>query len=113
MEKTIHLRIKRQDAPGAAPYWEAFQMPYSPGHNVVSALIYLREHPINAEGKKVPPVVWECNCMEEVCGACSMRVNGRPMQACSTLVDTLSQPIRLRQQTRSSRSIRVGRCRGP
>ena len=35
------------------------------------------------------PVVWECNCLEEVCGACTMLINGRVRQACTALVDQL------------------------
>ena len=33
------------------------------------------------------------NCLEEVCGARSMVINGKPMQSCSALVDKLEQPI--------------------
>jgi succinate dehydrogenase / fumarate reductase iron-sulfur subunit len=40
-------------------------------------------------GKKTTPVAWECNCLEEVCGACTMVINGRVRQACSSLVDKL------------------------
>ena len=35
------------------------------------------------------------NCLEEVCGACSMVINGRAEQSCSAIVDQLEQPIRL------------------
>ena len=35
------------------------------------------------------------NCLEEVCGACSMVINGRARQSCSAIVDQLEQPIRL------------------
>ena len=93
MPEEVHFKIKRQDGPEAAPYWEEFKMPYAPGHNVVSALMYLRENPINTRGESVNPVVWESNCMEEVCGACSMIVNGVPRQACAALIDQLEQPI--------------------
>jgi succinate dehydrogenase / fumarate reductase iron-sulfur subunit len=93
MAKEIHFKIKRQDGPNAPAYWDEFRMPHAPGHNVVSALMYLREHPVNIRGEKVQPVVWESNCMEEVCGACSMLINGVPRQACSALVDQLEQPI--------------------
>ena len=41
------------------------------------------------EGKQTTPVAWDCNCLEEVCGACTMLVNGRTRQACSTLVDRI------------------------
>jgi succinate dehydrogenase / fumarate reductase iron-sulfur subunit len=95
-DRHIEFRIRRQDGPDAEPYWEAFRMPHAPGHNVVSALMYLRENPVNARGERVAPVVWESNCMEEVCGACAMLVNGVPRQACAALVDQLDQPIELR-----------------
>ena len=99
-EKKIHFKIKRQDGPKASAYWQEFQMPYSPGHNVVSALMYLREHPVDLTGKKVQPVVWDSNCMEEVCGACSMLINGTPRQACAALIDDLEQPIVLEPLTK-------------
>ena len=100
MPKEIHFRIKRQEGPEARAYWEEFKMPYAPAHNVVSALMYLREHPVNAAGKRVRPVAWDSNCMEEVCGACSMLINGVPRQACAALVDELEQPIVLEPLTK-------------
>ncbi len=93
--RTLEFHIRRQDNPYSPPYWQEFSIPYRKGHNVVSALMVIREKPVTAEGKPVDPVAWEFNCMEEVCGACSMVINGRPRQACSTLVDSLEQPIRL------------------
>ncbi|MEJ2463810.1 MAG: succinate dehydrogenase iron-sulfur subunit [Candidatus Thiodiazotropha sp.] len=93
--KTLEFHIRRQDNPYSPPYWQKFAIPYRKGHNVVSALMVIRENPVTVEGRQVDPVAWEFNCMEEVCGACSMVINGRPRQACSTLVDTLEQPIRL------------------
>ncbi len=100
MEKTIRFKIKRQNGPDATPYWEEMTMPYSPAHNVVSALMYLREHPVNNRGERVEPVVWDSNCMEEVCGACSMIVNGVPRQACAALIDNIEQPIVLEPLTK-------------
>ena len=76
MADQIHFKIKRQDRPDSAPYWQEFKIPHRPGHNVVSALMVVRESPVTVDGKTVQPVVWECNCMEEVCGACSMLING-------------------------------------
>jgi len=93
MQDTIHFKIRRQNQPGAAPYWQEFRIPYRPGHNVVSALMVIRENPVTVDGSRVAPPVWESNCMEEVCGSCSMRVNGSARQACSALIDTLVQPV--------------------
>ena len=100
MAKEIHFKIKRQDGPEGRAYWEEFKMPYAPAHNVVSALMYLREHPVNTAGQTVAPVVWDCNCMEEVCGACTMLINGTPRQACAALIDDLEQPIVLEPLTK-------------
>ncbi len=100
MSDLIRFRIKRQDGPDAAPYWDEFHLPYAPGHNVISALLVLRENPVNVRGQRVPPVAWESNCMEEVCGACTMLVNGVPRQACAALVDELEQPIVLEPLTK-------------
>jgi succinate dehydrogenase / fumarate reductase iron-sulfur subunit len=93
--KTVHLRIKRQDGPGKPAYWQDFEVPFTPGMNVLSALTEIRRNPVTRDGKKVAPVVWESSCLEEVCGACSMRINGQPRQGCSALVEHLSQPITL------------------
>src|SRR5262249_46016301 len=40
--------------------------------------------------ERVAPVVWEASCLEEVCGACSMIINGRVRQACAALVDQVA-----------------------
>jgi succinate dehydrogenase / fumarate reductase iron-sulfur subunit len=93
--KMVKFIITRQDTPDAAPYEEEFELPYRPNMNVISALMEIRRNPIDAKGKNTTPVTWEMNCLEEVCGACSMVINGKPRQSCSALVDQLEQPIRL------------------
>jgi len=93
MPDSIHFKIRRQDGPGSDPYWQEFRIPYQAGHNVVSSLMAIRENPVTVDGQRVEPVAWESNCMEEVCGSCSMLINRRACQACSALVDTLVQPI--------------------
>ncbi len=70
-------------------------MPYRHHANVISCLQEVQENPATATGKNVSPVVWDCNCLEEVCGSCTMIVNGRVRQACTALVDSLEHPITL------------------
>ncbi|MCM3078183.1 succinate dehydrogenase iron-sulfur subunit [Brevibacillus invocatus] len=94
-EKLIHLIITRQDSPDSTPYKEEFKIPYRPNMNVIGALMEIQRNPVNAQGQKTAPVNWESNCLEEVCGACSMVINGKPRQACSALIDKLEQPVRL------------------
>jgi succinate dehydrogenase / fumarate reductase, iron-sulfur subunit len=70
-------------------YWEEFRLPRSPFANVISSLMEIQKNPINSKGEKVTPVVWEQGCLEEVCGSCSMLINGKPRQACTALIETL------------------------
>lgn len=94
-ENTIRLSIKRQSDVNSPSFIEEFFIPYRSNMNVISALMEIRKNPVNAKGEKTTAVVWESVCLEEVCGACSMVINGKPRQACSTLIDQLEQPIRL------------------
>jgi hypothetical protein len=52
------------------------------------------------------------NCLEEVCGACSMVINGRARQSCSAIVDQLEQPIRLEPMSILERSTCKSRMTG-
>lgn len=92
---SIQLIIRRKDGPDLPSYEEEFLLPYRPHMNIISALMEIRRQPINRRGQKTSPVHWEMSCLEEVCGICSMLINGVPRQACSTLIDELEQPIRL------------------
>lgn len=92
----IALIIERQDNPDSSPYEEEFSVPYRPNMNVISALMEIQKNPITKNGKKTNPIQWEMSCLEEVCGICSMVINGYARQACSTLIDKLEQPIKLK-----------------
>lgn len=94
-QKTVTFIIQRQDTPDSAPYEETFEIPYRPNMNVIAALMEIQRNPVTKDGKKTTPVTWEMNCLEEVCGACSMVINGKPRQSCSAMVDQLEEPIRL------------------
>ena len=81
--------ILRQDGPGRPSYWERHRVEHESDMNVISALQKIAARARTAEGRPVAPVAWECNCLEEICGACTMLVNGRVRQACTALVDRL------------------------
>jgi succinate dehydrogenase / fumarate reductase, iron-sulfur subunit len=85
----VNVRILRQDGPGLPSYWERHQVDYEPDMNVISVLQKVAAQAKNSEGKKVAPVAWDCGCLEEVCGSCTMVINGRVRQSCSALVDRL------------------------
>jgi len=96
-DKAIRLTVLRQDKPKGDPNmnqrWEEFAIPWKPGMNIISCLMAIQRNPVTADGKPTDAVVWESNCLEEVCGACTMLVNGKVRQGGSALVDRLSQPI--------------------
>ena len=83
------VRILRQEGPGKPSYWERHRVRHEPDMNVISVLQRVAAQAKTSEGKQVTPVAWDCNCLEEVCGACTMVINGRVRQACSALVDRL------------------------
>ena len=85
----ITIRVRRQDGPGKPPYWELHKLTYEPELNVISLLQKIAAQATTVDGKKVAPVAWECGCLEEVCGSCTMQINGRVRQSCSALVDRL------------------------
>src|SRR5436190_23911424 len=86
---TIELKIRRQDSPTAASRWEEFVLPWQSNMNVISCLMEIRKYPVTKQGATVTPVAWDSSCLEEVCGACTMLVNGKPRQSCTALVDNL------------------------
>ncbi len=87
---TITIRIKRQEGPGKTSRWEEFEVPKRPNMNIISALQWIAAHPTTTAGQPTTPPVWDSGCLEEVCGACTMIINGRVRQSCSALIDTIS-----------------------
>ena len=90
---TIELKIKRQDTPTSAPRWEEFLLPWQANMNVISCLMEIRKQPLTKQGRATTPVNWESSCLEEVCGSCTMLVNGKPRQSCSALIDSLGDGV--------------------
>lgn len=93
MAETVLIKIKRQDAPDSKPYWEEFELTKKPGMNVISSFMDIAQNPVTKDGKKTTPIVYDSNCLEEVCGSCAMLINGKARMACSALIDKLDQPI--------------------
>jgi succinate dehydrogenase / fumarate reductase, iron-sulfur subunit len=87
--RTFEVVVLRQDGPGKPAYLERHLVEYEPNMNVISALQKIAATSRTAEGRPVAPVAWDCNCLEEVCGACTMVINGRVRQACTALIDRL------------------------
>jgi succinate dehydrogenase / fumarate reductase iron-sulfur subunit len=78
----VRVRVLRQDVAGGESYWERFEVSYEPNMNVISVLQKIAAQARSQDGRKVAPVAWDCNCLEEVCGSCTMLINGRTRMAC-------------------------------
>ncbi len=101
--KTFEVRVLRQDGAHEPSYWERHRVDHEPDMNVISVLQRIAANAKTIDGRDVAPVAWDCNCLEEVCGACTMVINGRVRQACSALVDNLltdSSEIELRPMSK-------------
>jgi succinate dehydrogenase / fumarate reductase iron-sulfur subunit len=91
-DRLVKLRVRRQDGPDRpeTKRWEEFAVPYQPYMNVISALMEVQKAPKTVSGQTVAAVVWECVCLEEVCGSCTMVINGKVRQSCSALIDQIA-----------------------
>ena len=68
--------------------------------NVISALMDIAANPVTRSGKATAPIVYESNCLEEVCGSCAMLINGKAAMACSHLLRTPGETVRLEPLSR-------------
>src|SRR6201996_4853232 len=87
--RTVQFEIKRQANPEAPAVWEKFELEWRSGMNVISAMMEIAANPVTADGRPTTPITYDSNCLEEICGSCAMRINGKAMMACSALVDKL------------------------
>src|ERR1035438_1559078 len=94
-QESVLFKIRRQASPASNPHWEEFELPWHPGMNVISSMMEIARNPITRDGKPTTPITYDSNCLEEVCGSCAMRINGKARMACSALVDNLEKPVRI------------------
>ena len=78
---TVEIHIKRRPSMDAPQHWEIFEIPYRPNLNVISCLMEIRKNPVTKSGQKTTPPSWDMNCLEQVCGICTMVINGRVRQS--------------------------------
>ncbi|MDX2064242.1 MAG: succinate dehydrogenase iron-sulfur subunit [Fimbriimonadaceae bacterium] len=87
----IRLKVLRQSTRDAESYWEEFEIPFREKLNVISALMLVQRNPVTTDNRNVSPPSWEGACLEEVCGSCTMIVNGNVRQACTALIEEVGE----------------------
>ena len=81
------ITILRQADRNAEPYRQTFLFATDDAEMTVATLLKtLNATPnlIDTDGKAVSNIQWECSCLQKKCGACAMRINGKPRLACDT-----------------------------
>ncbi|OED30024.1 2Fe-2S iron-sulfur cluster-binding protein [Methanosphaera sp. WGK6] len=87
MEKLV-ITIKRQDKTGKK-YTQQIEYTGNLKIPVTTLLekINNQEEIKDINGKEIQPIKWSCSCLQGLCGACAMLINGWPKLACKTFVD--------------------------
>jgi len=116
--EVVKIRISRQEKENSPVHFDVFELKYRRNLNVISALMDIRKNPVTIEGKTTTPPVWDMSCLEQVCGICTMVVDGRVRQSCSALIDDLllasgSDTVVLKPMSKfpTIRDLRVDRSR--
>ncbi|MBQ8922179.1 MAG: succinate dehydrogenase [Oscillospiraceae bacterium] len=86
---TVTLTVLRQASPDDAPYRQTILFETDDMQMTVASMLQkINADPActDTEGRAVTPIRWECSCLQKKCGACAMRINGRPRLACDALL---------------------------
>ena len=94
----MKIRILRQQTPDSEPYWETFEYGGPQDNSVAGALDYLNYNDdiTDIDGQRTTRIGWDCSCLQGICGACAMVINGQPALACETFVRDIKGDIELR-----------------
>ena len=89
----MRVSILRQQFPGSASRWETFEYDGPMDNSVAGVLDYINYHDdiVDVDGRRTTRIGWECSCLQGVCGACAMVINGKPALACETFVRDIKE----------------------
>ena len=87
----MKVRILRQKSPVAEAFWESFDYEGEKSVSVAGMLdqINYNDDIINDKGERTERIAWDCSCLQGMCGACAMVINGVPALACETFLRDL------------------------
>ena len=85
------VKIKRQESPNSEVYWQNFLYDGTKETTVSAVLEFLnnQENLVDIDGNKARHIRWDCSCLQKMCGACAMIINGVPALACETFLRDL------------------------
>lgn len=85
------VTIKRQLNENSEPYWQSFEYTGILNTTVSAVLdtINYTDDIYDIDGRSAKRICWECSCIQKMCGACAMIINGVPALACNTFLNKL------------------------
>lgn len=88
---SIFIKIKRKDKLSSESYFQTFEYEGAGNKTIADVLRDLngRDEFKDIEGNAARKITWKKSCLEKKCGACAMRICGRPVLACSTFIKDL------------------------
>ena len=91
----MKVRILRQCSPEDKPHWETFDYNGSEDASVAAVLDYINYNDDieTDEGERTTRIIWDCSCLQGICGSCAMVINGRPALACETFLRNLDEDV--------------------
>ena len=89
------LRHKKDDK---TSYYQKFEYQSSDEKETVAAMLNqlnLREQLTDIDGNPAEKIAFKQSCLQKKCGACAMRINGRPGLACASRLVELGDHVKL------------------
>ena len=84
----MRIKIRRQRNSALKPYWQEFSYERK-DHQTIAGMLeelnYLDDLK-DISGNSAPRIHWEQSCLQGMCGACAMVINGIPALACETFL---------------------------
>lgn len=89
------IRIKRQENANTKPYIQEFLYEGEKDVSIAHVLDRLNydDDLFDREGNPARRIRWSCSCMQKICGACAMVINGMPALACDTFLNELKKDV--------------------
>ena len=87
----MNIKVLRRRSADEKPYWQVFSYEQTRDSTVAGMLDELnyKDDLKDIKGQPAPRIRWENSCLQGMCGACAMVINGRPALACETFLRDL------------------------
>ena len=85
----MNIKVLRRQTKDAKPYWQTFSYERTSNDQTVAGMLdelNYKDDLKDIMGQPAPRIRWECSCLQGMCGACAMVINGWPALACEVFL---------------------------